>query len=141
MNCNLDEVIQISLIPEAVLMTLMTDVLEGPVRRSLEKSSAECLPTPGQPSECPNSPLSHLSLIHNSAHAQKCLGLVHAMPCYSPVKGFTDPGVLAPVYQYSNYDRLFTYALPTLYIPLHDRRDRLLIVHQRRDLPDRVFSR
>lgn len=133
MNCNLNEVIQISLTPEAVLMTLMTDVLEGPVRRSLEKCKCNVLPhiwtlgiaehlqnVPPLPANHRGVPLrvSHLSLICNSVHAQKRLGLVHAMPCYSPVKGFTDSGVLAPVYQYSNYDRLFTYALPALYIPL-----------------------
>ncbi|KAI6110863.1 eukaryotic translation initiation factor 2A [Pisolithus croceorrhizus] len=45
--------------------------------------------------------------------AQKRLGLVHGTPCYSPVKGFADPGVPARTYQYSNDGRLFAYALPT----------------------------
>ncbi|KAI6037374.1 eukaryotic translation initiation factor eIF2A-domain-containing protein [Pisolithus microcarpus] len=45
--------------------------------------------------------------------AQKRLGLVHGTPCYTPVKGFTDPGVPARTYQYSNDGRLFAYTLPT----------------------------
>lgn len=45
--------------------------------------------------------------------AQKRLGLVHGSPAYSPVHGFSDPGVPARTCQYSNDGRLFAYALPS----------------------------
>ncbi|KAI6040081.1 hypothetical protein EDC04DRAFT_2602729 [Pisolithus marmoratus] len=51
---------------------------------------------------------------YNSVHFQKCLGLVHGMPYYSPIQEFTDAGMPTHTYQYSNDSRLFAFALPAL---------------------------
>lgn len=68
---------------------------------------------PGQSPECPDSSPAAISHTYNSVRSQKRLGLVHGMPCYSPIQEFTDAGLPACTYQYSNNGRLFVYAFPS----------------------------
>ncbi|KAI6025357.1 hypothetical protein BKA83DRAFT_4492105 [Pisolithus microcarpus] len=66
-----------------------------------------------QSPECPDSSPAAVSHTYNSVCSQKRLGLVHGTPCYSPIQEFTDEGLPACTYQYSNNGRLFIYAFPS----------------------------
>lgn len=97
-------------------MTTITDVLEGPWKNHLQNVP----PFPANHCSVLIPPLSHLSLTCNSVRTQKRLGSSTACPATHPLRGFTDPGVPARTYWYSNYGKLFTYALPTF--------DRILVI-------------